>query len=335
MNKVSKVFVAYSHDSDEHKNWVANFSRELRSYGINVVLDQWDLEYGDDVTLFIESNIRDAKKVLIICTDKYIEKTNTPQGGAGYERMIVSRELIQNASSNKFIPIIRQSSGQTLTPDFMGVRFYADFRDDSRFEVEVEKLASHFGVKVSSDKSIEKMSRRNLKKLRKDLITQGGLFDFNIRYSIRHFNTLNRLIVDTNKYEGLNIFFDHKVPYSYESSVHRSVNAALGGGLFSLPADDFCAIYEFIYKNLSDDFISAGSNYFDELQIMINNASSREVFDCLLKFKRILELFENRIVACQNIVSVDFPDGQYDDYTLAFVRNKKQLLSAILTKYYD
>ena len=76
MNKVSKVFVAYSHDSPEHKSWVADFSRELRSYGINVVLDQWDLKYGDDVTLFIESNIREAEKVLIICTDKYIEKTN-------------------------------------------------------------------------------------------------------------------------------------------------------------------------------------------------------------------------------------------------------------------
>ena len=35
MNKVSKVFVAYSHDSPEHKSWVADFSRELRSYGIN------------------------------------------------------------------------------------------------------------------------------------------------------------------------------------------------------------------------------------------------------------------------------------------------------------
>lgn len=335
MSKVSKIFVAYSHDSDEHKIWVGDFSSELRSYGINIVLDQWNLHYGQDPTLFMESNIRDAEKVLIVCTDQYVEKANRGEGGVGYERMIVTRELIQNIGTDKFIPVIRQSSDKNLMPDFMGVRIYADFRDDSNFEVELEKLASHFGVKVSSDKSIEKMSKRSLKKLRKDLINQGGLFDFNIRYSIRHFNTLNRLIVDTNKYEGLNIFFDHKVPYSYESNAHRSINAALGGSLFSLPAGEFCAIYEFIYKNLSDNFISAGSNYFDELKIMINDASSQEVFDCLLKFKRILELFENRMVAYQNIISVDFPDGQYDNYTLAFVRNKKQQLSAILTKYYD
>lgn len=335
MNQKPKIFIAYSHDSEEHKKWVADFSRELRSYGINVILDQWDLEYGHDVTLFIESNIREAEKVLIICTDKYIEKTNNPQGGAGYERMIVSRELIQNASSKKFIPIIRQSSGQKLTPDFMGVRFYADFRDDSKFEVEVEKLASRLGMRTAGDKSIEKMSKKNLKKLRRDLLSQGGLFDFNVQYSTRHFNTLNRLIVDTNKYEGLNIFFDQQVPYTYESNVHRSINAALGGNLFSLPSGSFCGIYEFIYKNLSNDFISAGSNYAEELQIMINKASSQEVFDYLPKFKKILELFENRMVDNQRIVSPDFPEGLYDNYTLTFVRNKKQQLSVILTEYYQ
>ncbi len=190
MNQKPKIFIAYSHDSEEHKNWVGDFSRELRSYGINVVLDQWDLKYGEDVTLFIESNIRDSKKVLIICTDKYVEKTNNPQGGAGYERMIVSRELIQNASSNKFIPIIRQSSGQKLTPDFMGVRFYADFRDDSKFEVEIEKLAHSLGVQSSNkNKFVEKMSKRNLKKIRQDLLVRGGLLDFNPKYSRKYYCT--------------------------------------------------------------------------------------------------------------------------------------------------
>ena len=331
MNKVSKVFVAYSHDSEEHKNWVANFSRELRSYGINVVLDQWDLEYGDDITLFIESNIRDAKKVLIICTDEYIEKTNNPQGGAGYERMIVSRELIQNASSNKFIPIIRQSSGQKLTPDFMGVRFYADFRDDSKFEVEVENLASHFGVKVSSDKSIEKMSRRDLKKIREDLIKEGGLFDFNPIYNKRHFNTLNRLIVNSNKYFNLNILFDVEIPYTYESSIH----GMLSGNMFDIPVGEFCGIYEFIYKFLNNNFTMTDSKYTQGLGTIIEEGTSQEIFDYLLKFRKILELFEEIMVNNQRIISHDFPNGEYDEHTLVIVRSKKQQLSAILDKYYQ
>ena len=331
MNQKPKIFIAYSHDSEEHKNWVGDFSRELRSYGINVVLDQWDLKYGEDVTLFIESNIREAKKVLIICTDKYIEKTNDPQGGAGYERMIVSRELIQNASSNKFIPIIRQSSGQKLTPDFMGVRFYADFRDDSKFEVEVEKLASHFGVKVSSDKSIEKMSRRNLKKIREDLIKEGGLFNFNPIYNKRHFNTLNRLIVNSNKYFNLNILFDVEIPYTYESSIH----GMLSDNMFDIPVGEFCGIYEFIYKFLNNNFTMTDSKYTQGLVTIIEEGTSQEIFDYLLKFRKILELFEEIMVNNQGIISHDFPNGEYDEHTLVVVRSKKQQLSTILDKYYQ
>ena len=331
MNKVSKVFVAYSHDSPEHKSWVADFSRELRSYGINVVLDQWDLKYGDDVTLFIESNIREAEKVLIICTDKYIEKTNNPQGGAGYERMIVSRELIQNASSNKFIPIIRQSSRKELMPDFMGVRFYADFRDDSKFEVEVEKLASQFGIRTAGDKSIEKMSKRTLKKLGRDLLRQGGLFDFNPVYNKRHFNTLNRLIVNANKYFNLNILFDVEIPYTYESSVH----GMLSGNMFDIPVGEFCGIYEFIYKYLNSNFTVTDSKYSQGLVTIIEEGTSQEIFDYLLKFKKILELFEEIMVNSQRVISRDFPDGEYDHHTLVVVKNKKQQLSSLLTKYYQ
>ena len=42
-----KAFVSYSHDSDDHKAWVSNFSKKLRSSGIDVILDQWDLEFGE------------------------------------------------------------------------------------------------------------------------------------------------------------------------------------------------------------------------------------------------------------------------------------------------
>lgn len=330
MNKVPKIFVAYSHDSDEHKNWVRELSSELRSYGINVVLDQWDLNYGEDVTLFIESNIRNSERVLIICTDRYVQKANRSEGGVGYERMIVTRELINHADTNKFIPIIRQSSGKELMPDFMGVRFYADFRDDSRFEVEVEKLAIQLGVKLSADKSIEKMSKRNLKKIKQDLLRQGGLFDLNPAYNARHFNTLNRLIVDVNQYKTLNIIFDAEIPYVYESDIHR----VLAGNMFSVPVGPYCGIYEFIYKYLNNNLTVANSEYPQELIVMINEATSQEIFNYLLKFRDILEFFEGVMVNTQ-WVSQDFPDGKYDNHTLVVVKNKKQQLSAIFTKYYE
>jgi len=34
-----KVFISYSHDSEEHKAWVADLARFLISNGIDVVID--------------------------------------------------------------------------------------------------------------------------------------------------------------------------------------------------------------------------------------------------------------------------------------------------------
>ena len=135
-----KVFISYSHDSPEHKQWVSELGARLRRNGIDAILDQWDLGLGDDITRFMERGITDADRVLVICTDQYLSKANTDEGGVGYERMIVTAHLVQNLGTDKFIPIIRQASGKEKTPIFLGTRVYADFTNDSQFDAECEKL---------------------------------------------------------------------------------------------------------------------------------------------------------------------------------------------------
>ena len=135
-----KVFISYSHDSAEHRRWVSELGAKLRHNGIDAILDQWDLGPGDDVTQFMERGIIDSDRVLVICTDSYVSKANTGEGGVGYERMIVNAQLIQDLGTDKFIPVIRQASGQEKTPTFLGTRVYIDFRNDSQFESEFDKL---------------------------------------------------------------------------------------------------------------------------------------------------------------------------------------------------
>ena len=38
---VTKAFVSYSWDSDQHKEWVAKLATDLRHDGIETILDQW------------------------------------------------------------------------------------------------------------------------------------------------------------------------------------------------------------------------------------------------------------------------------------------------------
>lgn len=140
MSENPKVFISYSHDSPEHKQWVSELAAQLRRNGIDAILDQWDIGLGDDITRFMERGIVEADRVLVVCTVKYVSKANAEEGGVGYERMIVNAELIQNLGTDKFIPIIRQASGKEKTPNFLGTRVYADFTSDTQFDVECEKL---------------------------------------------------------------------------------------------------------------------------------------------------------------------------------------------------
>lgn len=124
--KAPVVFVSYSHDSPDHKRWVAYLATVLRENGIDVILDQWDLGLGDDLALFIEKGLKESERVLVICTDEYNRKADAGIGGVGYEKMIVTADLLKNISSNKFIPVIREVAGKDKTPVCLSTRAYID-----------------------------------------------------------------------------------------------------------------------------------------------------------------------------------------------------------------
>ena len=135
-----KVFISYSHDSKEHRQWVLKLATKLVDNGVDVMLDQWDLGLGGDLTLFMERGIMGSDRVLVICTDSYVSKANAGKDGVGYERMIVTAELVQDLGTDKFIPVIRQASRKEKTPTFLGTRVYADFRNESQYDEGFDKL---------------------------------------------------------------------------------------------------------------------------------------------------------------------------------------------------
>ena len=51
------VFISYSHDDQNHKNWVRKLATNLRFHGVDVILDQFDLRIGTDLRFFMESDL--------------------------------------------------------------------------------------------------------------------------------------------------------------------------------------------------------------------------------------------------------------------------------------
>lgn len=136
---IPKAFISYSHDSQEHKKWVLDFATRLRNNGVDAALDQWDLGPGADLPSFMERNLVAADRVLMICTGKYVEKANSGTGGVGYEKMIVTADLMKSIDSNKVIPLIRQN-GTHSVPTFLSSKMYLDFSREEQFEFSYDEL---------------------------------------------------------------------------------------------------------------------------------------------------------------------------------------------------
>src|SRR5665213_1028693 len=136
-----KAFISYSHDSPDHKLWVLKLATDLRGKGVDVVLDQWDLVAGQDVVMFMQKGISDADRVIMVCSSAYVSKSENGTGGVGYERLIVTAEVVQSIDTTKFIPILRGNTPIKKTPSFLGPRLYVDFENDADYEAALVQLA--------------------------------------------------------------------------------------------------------------------------------------------------------------------------------------------------
>ncbi len=129
LRRPPQTFISYSWDSPEHRAWVTQLAMTLRQNGVEVVLDQWHVRPGEDLAHFIARGVRESDRVLMICTETYVQKAQQRQGGVGYEQMLVTAQMMREVGTAKFIPIIRQSSHSRQLPDELAGRMYVDLSD--------------------------------------------------------------------------------------------------------------------------------------------------------------------------------------------------------------
>lgn len=127
------VFISYSWDSQEHKDWVKKFASDLMGHGVNVVLDQWDVRLGDDLPFFMEQGLCKSHLVICICSENYVKKANSARGGVGYEKRILTADMISDSSRRYIIPVIRNNSGREKLPTFLSGLLYEDFDSEDYF----------------------------------------------------------------------------------------------------------------------------------------------------------------------------------------------------------
>ncbi len=133
---IPKVFISYS--QEDHKNQIAEIVAKLRSDGIEVVFDEYDLRGGHDPYLFMERLVNDPSisKVLIMCDRSYKEKANARRGGVGTETIIMAKEVYTRTSPGKFIPVVieHDETGKACLPTFLESSKYYDLSNESAIQ---------------------------------------------------------------------------------------------------------------------------------------------------------------------------------------------------------
>jgi len=148
-DEAPKVFISYSHDSQVHLDWVLTLATRLLANGVNIILDQWDLSLGCDLPRFMESGLTDADRVLAICTSAYVAKANEGRGGTGYEKMILTAQMLADLTTDRIIPVVREGEGTNVVPVFLSSRLYIDFREDTKYEEKYAELVREIhGMKI-------------------------------------------------------------------------------------------------------------------------------------------------------------------------------------------
>ena len=135
-----KVFISYSWDSSGHKQWVAKLATDLRSDGVDAILDQWASVPGDQLTSFMEKEIRENDYVLIICTPNYQLKSNARKGGVGYEGDIMTAEVLSEGKHRKFIPILAIGTWNDSAPTWLKGKYFVDLSSEENYTANYSDL---------------------------------------------------------------------------------------------------------------------------------------------------------------------------------------------------
>ncbi len=117
-----RVFISYSHDSQEHKDRVLELADRLRQDGIDCTIDQYEESPSEGWQRWMLNQVDEATFVLVACTEQYDRRfrgreTVGKGKGATWEGGVIIQELYDDQGQNaKFIPVTLTQEDANFIP---------------------------------------------------------------------------------------------------------------------------------------------------------------------------------------------------------------------------
>lgn len=159
-----KVFISYAWGTQEYQDRVIALSRDLVSDGIDVLLDKWSLKEGHDTYAYMEQSVtnNDVTNVLILLDPIYAQKADDRTGGVGTETQIISPEIYNNVTQEKFLPVVmeRDENGGIPKPAYLRGLLHFDLSNPEQYDAEYQRLVKRlYGIEIIAKPSVGKMPR--------------------------------------------------------------------------------------------------------------------------------------------------------------------------------
>lgn len=126
-----RVFISYAWEDEEYRRWVRSLATQLRGDGVDARLDYWHLEEGLTIAEFMDREVRNADKVLVLCSPKYRSKVHAMQEGqgvtgSGWEGMLVTSAMFAEGKRDKVLPALTRGEWINAAPSFISGLHYED-----------------------------------------------------------------------------------------------------------------------------------------------------------------------------------------------------------------
>ncbi len=123
-NTPVRVFISYAWEDDEYRQWVAQLASQLCKDGVDARFDRRHVQLVQTIPEFMSSEVRQADKVLVLCSPKYREKVHAMEdggssNGSGWESMLLSRPMFTHDARSKAVIALARGEWTKSAPDYM------------------------------------------------------------------------------------------------------------------------------------------------------------------------------------------------------------------------
>lgn len=137
----TRVFISYSHDSEQHTQFVLELAERLIEDGFNCIFDFYlDEDPVEGWQAWLETELAQADFVLVICTPNYLQQYQNNELVVGahedFKGLVISQEIYTTfAKHTKFVPIYPEGGNlRDIIPPLQG---------QNAFELMTDYLSLH------------------------------------------------------------------------------------------------------------------------------------------------------------------------------------------------